>query len=368
MAKPVYVGNTPEILAREGLTETIQPWEDGLRTETNPGSFEWWYFDAHFNDQSTAVVTFATKPIMERNGPLKPCIALTITRPNGTKLSSFPFFPSKEFSASKDNCDVRIGQNWVRGNLHNYQLHIEIDNPPAEFQDEPTDAAHTSVDLIFTGLVPAWRPGTGKTYFGDLDHYFAWLPSIPYGMVEGTLTYDGQTRLVNGTGYHDHNWGNVGLNDVMDHWYWGRAHISDYTLIYVEQVTAEKYGYVRMPVFMLAKGDQILTDDGALLKMRTASFIEHQGGRAYPREVDFRWQNRSESIELCLRGSKLIESASLLMTLPTWQQKLIRLFANPYYFRFNAELILSLHLGGQHLTEHGPALFEIMILQGKKHP
>jgi hypothetical protein len=369
MAKPVFFGVTPEFLAREGLTEIVQPWEDGLRAETGPGSFEWWYFDAHFSDQSTAVIVFSTKPLLERNGPLKPNILFTITRPNGTKVSSFPIFPAGKFSAAKETCDVRIGENWVKGNLHTYQLHVEINDPSGDDSNESLDGPRRlSADLTFIGLVPPWRPGAGKAYFGDLEHYFAWMPAIPYGTVQGTLTYDGQTHQVSGTGYHDHNWGNIGLNDVMDHWYWGRAHISDYTLIYVEQIAAEKYGYARIPVFMLAKGNQMITGDGANLIMRTADFVEHPGGRAYPREVDFRWQEGNESVELSLRGPKLIEGASLLTTLPAWQQKLARLFANPYYFRFNAELILSIHKDGHHLTEHGPALFEIMILQGKKHP
>jgi hypothetical protein len=362
MAKPVIFGTTSESLAREGLTETILPWEDGQRAGTSPGMFEWWYFDAHFDDGSTAVIVFASKPILERNGPLKPNVSLTITRPDGTKLSSFPIFPPDQFSASKETCDVRIGPNWTKGDLHTYQLHIEMESPS-------TGSGTTiSADLTFTGLVPPWRPGAGKSYFGDTEHYFAWLPSIPYGTVKGTLTYDGQTHHVEGTGYHDHNWGNVGLNEVMDHWYWGRAHIGDFTLIYVEQVGAKEYGYTRMPVFMLAKGDQILTGDGTFLTMKASDFVHHAGGRAYPGKVDFHWQNGKETIEISLRQPKLIESTSLLMTFPAWQRTLIRLFANPYYFRFNAGMELTIHLDNLHCIERGPALFEIMILQGKKHP
>ena len=84
MTKPVIFGVTPEFMARDGLTETIQPWEDGLRAETGPGSFEWWYFDAHFEDGSTVVLVFMTKPLLERNDPLNPHIAFTITRPDGS--------------------------------------------------------------------------------------------------------------------------------------------------------------------------------------------------------------------------------------------------------------------------------------------
>jgi len=354
MTKPVIFAVTPEFMARDGLTEIIQPWEDGLRAETGPGSFEWWYFDAHFEDGSTVVFVFMTKPLLERGGPLKPHIVFTITRPDGTKVSQLPKFPPEQFSAAQETCDVRIGSNWVKGDLHTYQAHVELDG--------------LGLDLEFTGLVPPWRPGAGKSYFGDLDHYFAWLPSVPYGAVSGTLTYDGQTHTVTGTGYHDHNWGNVGLNEVMDHWYWGRAHIGDYTLIYVEQIGAKAFGYTRMPVFLLAKGDQILTGDGSALTMQAADFVPYAGGRSYPREVDFHWQSGDDTIHLRMRKSKLIEGASLLLSFPAWQRPLLRLLANPFYFRFNAELELSINFKDLHDTQIGPTLFEIMILQGKKHP
>src|SRR5574341_69405 len=238
MPKQIILSNSPELLARDRLTETVAPWEDGQRADTSCGSFEWWYFDAHFDDGSTAVISFTTKPLLERNGPLKPAVSMTVTRPDGTKFSQFPVFPSNQFTASQESCDVRIGPNWTKGDLHRYQIHVEM-NPLMD------GGQALAADLSFRGLVPPWRPGGGKAYFGDLEHYFAWLPSIPYGTVEGTLTYNGQTHIVKGTGYHDHNWGNVGLNVVMDHWYWGRAHLGDYTLIFVEQVASAKYGYRR---------------------------------------------------------------------------------------------------------------------------
>jgi predicted secreted hydrolase len=354
MPKPIIPANSPDLLARDGLTESIAPWEDGQRADTGRGSFEWWYFDAHFDDGSTAVIVYATKPLLERNGPLKPNVSLTITRPDGTKVSQFPIFPADQFSASRESCDVHIGPNWAQGDLHQYQVHAEMNGLAA--------------DLTFRGIVPPWRPGAGKVYFGDLDHYFAWLPSIPYGTVEGTLTYDGQIVLVKGTGYHDHNWGNVGLNEVMDHWYWGRAHLGEYTLIFVEQIASAKYGYSRMPVFMLAQGDQILIGESQPLTMRSQDTVPHPEGRGYPREVDFDWVSGGDSIHLRLRQPKLIEAVSLLLLLPKWQQQIAKLFANPYYFRFNANLELEIKLDSVQATEHGSALYEIMILQGKKHP
>jgi hypothetical protein len=123
-----------------------------------------------------------------------------------------------------------------------------------------------------------------------------------------------------------------------------------------------------MPVFLLAKGTEIITGDSAPFTMQTRDFVLHAGGYSYPREVDFNWKSGNESIQLRLRKPKLIEGTSLLLMLPKWQRGFARLLANPYYFRFNAELELEIAMESLSATESGPALYEIMILQGKKHP
>ncbi|KAF0106651.1 MAG: hypothetical protein FD146_2450 [Anaerolineaceae bacterium] len=353
MPKPITFAVGPEFLQRDGLTETVAEWEDGQRAPTGPGSFEWWYFDAHLDDGSTAVIVFATKSIIEPRAPLTPNLSLTVTRPDGKKTAEFSLPPAGEFSADKDSCNVRIGPSWakqsVRGGRWTYSLHAKT--------------ASLAADLTFTGLVPPWRPGAGKSYFGDLEHYFAWLPAIPYGAVEGTLTYDGQERQVKGTGYHDHNWGNVALPSVMDHWVWGRAHLGEYTLIFVEQVALKKYGSARLPVFLLAKGDKILADDARCLTMEARGFVRHAGGREHPREVDFTWARGRQQVRLALRNPALIEAVSLLLALPPAKRRLARLFANPYYFRFNTELEMQIDLDGLHDSARGPALYEIMLLR-----
>jgi predicted secreted hydrolase len=353
MSKPIIFAVTPEDLKREGLTKTVSGWEDGQRVPTQRGTFEWWYFDAHFDDQTTAVIVYATKPLISPGDPLHPNLSITITRADGTKAVEFAFPPPEQYSAASEMCDVKLGSSWVKqsgsGTCWEFTLHAET----------PSLAA----DLTFSGLVPPWRPGAGKSFFGDYDHYFAWLPSIPYGTVAGTLRYDGHTVQVRGSGYHDHNWGNIALPAVMDHWYWGRAHVGDYTLIFVEQIALKKYGSTRMPVFLLAKGDQILVDDARYLTLQTRNFTRHSSGREYPGEVDFTWVNGPERIHLEFRKQKMIESASLLMALPPAKRALARLFANPYYFRFNTELALTIDLANLKDSIRGPALYEIMMLR-----
>ena len=352
MARKLTFGIGPEFLQRDQLQAgVVAPWEDGQRAGAGPGSFEWWYFDAHLDDGSIAVIVFATKPLLERGGPLKPTLLFTITRPDGQKIDRSKVYPADQFSASSAGCEVQIGANQVRGDLHTYTLQAANDGLAA--------------DLTFTSSLPAWRPGNGKNYYDtSLQRYFAWLPAIPYGTVSGALTYDGQVHAVTGSGYHDHNWGNVGLNDVLSHWIWGRARLGEYTLIFVEMTTTGVYGWQKIPVFLLARGDQVLVEDGRPLTLQTAGLIAHPDGRQYPQDVDFHWAvDGGGAVHIKLRRPDLIEATSLLASFPPWKRRLMRMLANPYYFRFNAALELSVVLPGVRALEQGRALYELMLLR-----
>jgi hypothetical protein len=351
MPAKIIFGLGKDMLQREGLGDTPEVWEDGLRADTGRGSFEWWYFDAHFDDGSTLVVVYFTKPILNRNAPLMPGITLTITRPDGEKISQFLTFSPEEFTSSRERCQVRIGSSYVQGDLKNYHLYAAGEGLAA--------------DLELQGVVPAWRPGTGKNYYDDrFQRYFAWLAAIPHGRVSGTLTYEGKTHAVQGACYHDHNWGNVGLETVLSYWYWGRAHVEDFTLIFVEMTANRKYSARKIPVFMLAKGHSILVGDGRPLQMEARGFKQHPGGCMYPQEVKFNWHDSSGQVLIDLSDMQIIEATSLLGTLSTWKRWGARLLGlNPYYFRFNAGMNLFIDLPGEKARMDGRALYEIMLLR-----
>ena len=119
---------------------------------------------------------------------------------------------------------------------------------------------------------------------------------------------------------------------------------------------------------MLAKGSEIIIGDGAPLSIKARDFVPHSSGRKYPNEVDIHWQKKEEMVHLALRDPQVIEAVSLLLIFPAWQRPLLRLFSNPYYFRFNADLEMSVMMKNNKTIERGTTLFEIMVLQGKNHP
>ncbi len=358
MANRVIIPMEPEALQREGLQATPQVWEDGLRADPRPGNFEWWYFDAQMEDGSTVVVVFFTKTMLDRRSRLKPGVSVSITRPDGHKLSQVSLVDPKDFSASKERCSVRAGESFVRGDLVEYELHAK--------------AGDLAAQLRLTAVVPAWRPGVSKNYYDEArTRSFAWFPAIPYGRVEGHLMYDGKLHPVKGACYHDHNWGNVGLNDVLSHWYWGRAHIGDYTLIFAEMTASPRFNGQKIPVFMLAKGSQVLAGAGGTLEVREQDFVADPGGRSYPDGLDLDWQQGPCQVSMKLRAPALIDSFSLLEALPAWQRVIGKLVANPYYFRFKADLVVQIDLcvrsaGSEeniHTRVEGPAMYELVLLR-----
>jgi hypothetical protein len=338
--------------SNEGLLSDInmiEPYEDGFRTCRSSGAFEWWYFDVKLIDGSTLVMVFSTKPLLEHKGKLNPGVSLTITYPNGQRISKFSRFPSNQFFASTDTCDVHIGSNWIQGDLHRYNLHIHLDN--------------LIVNLTFYRLVSPWRPGTGKIYFGDDKHYFAWLLPIPYGKVKGSLSNYGQIQYLRGTGYHDHNWGNIRLDKVLNRWIWGRAHIGIYTLIFAEQIAAKAYDFQQIPIFLLVKGNHVITDDASKLRVDIKNYVQLSIGREYPHSIDFHWQKDSDNIRITIREPQVIEMVDRLNNLPKWQRGLLRFVTKPYYFRFKATLELSINIGSVSEIVRGDVLYELMYFR-----
>jgi hypothetical protein len=247
---PARLASTPQDYQRFGISaETIAPHEDGMRTDGSKGTFEWWYFDSTLTDGSSLVITFNTKDVTDAGHALAPYANVTLDRPDGTHIdTNTPVFVDAEFKASTEGCDVQVGPNRFIGDLHVYDIHVETDE--------------ISVDVTLTGTVPSWRPKTGHFVFEEDDHlYFAWLPSVPQGHVHASITVAGETVEVEGTGYHDHNWGNCPMMDVLDHWYWGRGQAGPYTVISCMVYGAERYGLPAFPIFMAARDGEIVADD-----------------------------------------------------------------------------------------------------------
>ncbi len=250
------VANRDEDFARLGIQRgPVQPWEDGMRTTGGRGSYEWWYFDSHLEDGSSLVVTFYTKWLLNPKAKEAPMIQVDLDRPGRPARQLFVHATPPEFSASKEGCDVRMKGCYFRGDLHTYQIKVVADD--------------VTVEAELVGQVPSWRQATGVTYFGAHDeHTFAWLPSVPQGKVTVTIAEKGAPpQTLHGIGYHDHNWGDVAMSKLLNHWYWGRAQAGPYSVIAAYLYAEKEYGRTELPQIVIARDGQIVADDASKVRL-----------------------------------------------------------------------------------------------------
>lgn len=226
----------------------IESREDGRRTDGRKGTYEWWYFDSHFPNGTILIITFYSKSLVEVDGPTKPQATVELKLPDGTKYTENVFANIEECYYATDKCDVRIGESRVVGDLKHYDI---------KFKGK-TIQAKVSLDAT----IEPWRSKCGSVFFGDNDEaYFAWLTAVPEGNVVADITYNGKRIHLEGTGYHDHKWGNTSMMKLIHHWYWGSAKIGDYKVISARIVGEKEYGYNTFDSFLLAKGSEIIGDN-----------------------------------------------------------------------------------------------------------
>ena len=334
----------------------IAPWEDGFRTRPGgPGTFEWWYFDAVLEDGSTLVINFMVKDIRGGGGikqPASPVVTFELDRPDGSHVER-TMQESEDFSFSADRCDVRVGANTFSGDLHTYAIHLEIEDLIA--------------DVTLTGRVPSWRPNTGHILFGDdRPKLFAWLPSVPQGAVEATLTLDGVTKTLSGTGYHDHNWGDAAMQELINHWYWARGEAGDYCVI-ASNITAErKYGNTEVPIFMLAKNGTIVADNSSAVRFEKAD--EHPDpvtGKPVADTTVYDYDdtaNGGEHYRVTFVRENTIVHDRMIESIQGPKHVLAKLVGfDGAYMRFTGQVTVE-HIGDEldHETVTAPALWELM--------
>lgn len=336
----------------------IEPWEDGLRTQLDKAGYEWWYFDTHMDD-GTQIVVFYTKSMIAAKGPLTPFATIEITYPDGRKTEERVDATPSQCRFSTDGCDVKIGPCTVTGDLTNYHIHFQSKNVTAE--------------LDLHGTVPSWRPGVGGTLYGDDEaKQFFWLPSVPSGAVRAVVSDHGTTKTYNGSGYHDHNWGNVSIANLVHHWYWGRAQIGPYMIISAWLTAEKQFGFAETPVFMLTKNGKLITgnEDGGLRFTATDKSTDPNTGKPFSATLVYEWESPEGTLyRITFQRERDIAYLKMVDQLP----KLMRLGAkltgkDPSYIRFAGTASIDVIEDGATVEHYeSPAIWELMHL-GKVYP
>ncbi len=350
---PARLAANPEDYARLAITEHAPAaFEDGMRTDGRPGTYEWWYFDAHLDDGSNLVVVFYTKASGDPGDPLTPKISINLNLADGRSFEKILIARADEFQADTDACDVRIAGNRFTGDLQSYRIQATIED--------------ISVDVALTGQVPAWRPKSGHWYFGEEDSrsVFAWFLSVPQGHVKACYVIDGTTHETTGIGYHDHNWGDTPMSALLHDWYWVRGKAGAYSVV-ASYITAEaRYGYQPLPILLIAKDGVIVSDqDERKIRFSTQDIhTDTETGKPVANITRYEYAAGDDRYVVTFKREKTILRNKQIEILPREKQAAAAAAGfDGVYLRFTGDLTLQHYRQGvtvAQVTE--PALCELM--------
>ena len=321
------------------------PKDDAFHRDPSPGFFEWWYFDAFFDDQSSFVISWHVDG-MGADGH----IIFAAYDQAGKKTEASATFPASVVSVSETTCDVRMGGNYVTGQFPRWEMHF--------------CEGGLGCDLVFQNLTQGVRtPPDGVTtrFSEDPPRYIAWVVAQPRADVSGELTVGSNTFKVHGVGYHDHNWGvgqgtpgggaaqlsGGGLGALFDHWYWGRLYLPAHTLVYTVGRAPEALGKFPILSLVALRGESLVTFSGQVDYEEKDLRVDEASGAQYPLELVIKPRHRRIQGELALKLRKIIEIH------PHGER-------GHAYLRFLADCHAKLDFDGERIETVVPAIHELM--------
>jgi len=324
----LHVAAAPADFATLGIGEKIAIWEDGRRTPKSADTFEWWYFDGLLDDGTVVVVWFGDNWFY---GSHDRVVTVELTTPgNPTRRVMRNFKEPGSFAT--DRADIKIGPHQFNGDLDTYFIHVD-----------PAETGGVGCDLALRRRVASYRPATGYIEAGK--QFFAWLVPVPEGAVTGTLTADGVTRQVTGSGYHDHNWGNISPAKLFDSWWWGRGRSGEHTIIASEIHGKSAVGGTSIPLFFIGDEHQVEVNAfGSAVSTIKGDAVRHPDAkhkRPIGSGISFTADDGSRAefkiSDHLLKSADLIADESIVVRAAAWA-----LSKNPWYTRFESPIILSL--------------------------
>jgi len=324
----LHVAATPADFAALGIGQKIAIWEDGRRTPKSADTFEWWYFDGLLDDGTVVVVWFGDNWFY---GSHNRAVTIELTPPGKPTRRVMRTFEELG-SFSSDSADIKIGPHQFKGDLDTYFIHVD-----------PAQTGGVGCDLTLRRRVASYRPATGYIEAGK--QFFAWLVPVPEGAVTGTLTVDGVTRQVTGSGYHDHNWGNISPAKLFDNWWWGRGRSGEHTIIASEIHGKSAVGGTSIPLFFIGDEHQVEVNafgpDVSTIKGDPVRHPDSNHKRPIGSGISFITADGSRAefkiSDHLLKSADLVADESVVVRAAAWAMS-----KKPWYTRFESPIILSL--------------------------
>ncbi len=287
--------------------------------------FEWWYFDAIFEDDLSLAGSLLINGYYSLPETIKANVDFTININNGRKIEIQKSFSHNEIMLLENM--VLIGGNKIEKSQSNNILLLEKGN--------------YKLTLNFRKTLNGFNWGeNGRVIFTrGGDRYLAWLIHQPRAEVSGILKTSKGTFNLKGIGYHDHTWGTISLKDNISHWHWGRMHLEELTLVFAEIVFRNK---TRVISLAIGEGEKLVYTNSRISKVSLITPTQYEGRiPKIPSSFKLIYQDQKIYLNLDLTVEKILKEKL--------RQRKIGFLSKPYYARFISTVDGRIVLDGRKL-------------------
>src|SRR5438105_781007 len=181
---------------------------------------------------------------------------------------------------------------------------------------------------------------------------FAWLPAVPQGTAQVKYAVAGEELETTGVGYHDHNWGNVGLMKVVHDWYWARGQAGPYSVIASYITSGKQYGFEPIPIFMLARDNLVIGDDPAGVRFeREGIYTDGTTGKPVATTTRYTYEEGDDGYVVSFNRTRDLSLSRMIDNVKGLKQFAARLARfDGAYLRFAGDIEVS-HRRGGHVIE-----------------
>jgi len=300
------------------------------------GAYEWWYFDAEdkVSGFSVVIIWFSGFPFSpyytNHYERWKNRITAEPPLPSNYSGFSFQLYENNReivnfikegsnglFESSRSEIGVRFEQNCFTYNALTDEYSLDIDFSFPVWQKA------IKASLLFKSCRRIIYEKKDGNNAGRVPLH-QWLLSVPRADVEGVIeiieSESGVVRKipVSATGYHDHNFGDMPMQEYLARWYWGRAFSEHFDLVYY--VTFFKNNEYK-PLALLVLNNNISGKVTVLDKVqfRESNFRRGIFSPVHSRDLELQY----DTIGLKIHHNKVLD-------------------AGPFYLRFSSNIILQI--------------------------
>lgn len=333
----------------QAMQEVVTDRDDGSHDDGDPNHYEWWYFDALTSEGLKVVVIYLARDFNRLDVRTPPMLSINVETPDGKHREITAVYDGQTLVAATEHCDVWINDNaWCKGRYPHWSIH-------AKYED-------VVVDLDFDATLKSWRAGSGAQYYdAEMTKINGHVVPAPRAIASGTVSIgDSVYRMVNGRGYHDHNWGNVGTTGAIRAWHWGRMECEEFTLNFSYIRMSAKYGNKIVSKFMLGQDSDIVLSSGNISDEFVGELhVSPKFGNVYPDGFLIRAPFNGSEVVVRISSNKLLGE----MAVGEGDVRPDAETSAPGYIRLIGDLELTVPIEGGARTVRGTIMHEVAYIE-----